>query len=480
MKPWISWLVFAVIVEQFCVRNLPWHLDNFDQAKQAYTSFEMLTQGHWWFQHTPGGAIATKPPLAGWISAALFSLTRSWDAAWRVPPLASALVILLMLRRAGGRILPGFGGLVAAGAFGLNFVAPRLATLVRTDMMLTLFIFLAGFIVWEKVHAGARWDRRERWMIFALILGSMMTKGPIAYAFLLPGLAAFALICRRRNLSCNAWCGWWPWLAPLAVFLLWAGAGVWLSREFYEQVVLREFLGRFTVGEQAVHKNQPLYFYLAHILRDWMPWTFALIAALFCKTLRRSLVSRPDALWLLCWAAGGIALMSLVPSKRPDRIFPVIPPMCLLLACALREAQSIPAFPARKWALGVTAAAALLSSGYTAWNISESFRAHEGGLAAFGKRARIFAERGGLRYAVASGRDEGMLLYLRQPAFAKYRDAEKAWRSQNLDALVLNAEDFSRNAAALWPWELWDASRSEGEDKSSQYFFIVRKEQHAP
>lgn len=481
MKPWISRAIFAFIIAQFCMRNLPWHLDNFDQAKQAFTSFEMVEQGRWWFQHTPSGAVATKPPLAGWISAALQLALHWWDGAWRIPPLASALAILLVLWRAGNRVLPspaGMGGLVAAGAFGLNLVAPRLATLVRTDMMLTLFIFLTGWLVWEKVRSGARWEPRERWMVFALILGSMMTKGPIAYAFLLPGLLAFPLICRRRQMPCNAWCGWWPWIAPFGVFVLWAGIGIWQSREFYEQVVLKEFLGRFTVGERAVHKNQPLFFYAAHILRDWMPWSFALIGACCVKRLRSSLVARPDALWLVCWAAGGIVLMSLVPSKRPDRIFPAIPPLCLLLVYALREAQTMPKL--RRAAPALLAAAVVISGGYTAWNITRAVREHAGGLVEFGNRVRTCAKQNSLRFAIVNGKDEGLLLYTRKPAFVKFRDAEKAWLAGRLDALVLNAQDFARNARKLTAWELWDASRSEGDDKNSQYFFIVRKSEHAP
>ena len=40
----------------------------------------------------------------------------------------------------------------------------------------------------------------------------------------------------------------------------------------------------------------------------------------------------PETFWLLCWSIGGLIVMSLIPSKRVDRIFPVIPPLCLLLA----------------------------------------------------------------------------------------------------------------------------------------------------
>ena len=85
-RPAIIALFFTGIVAMLAVRNLPWHLDDKDQAKQAFTSFEMIAQGHWWFQHTPTGKIATKPPLAGWISAGLSPL--GWDIAWRLPGFA--------------------------------------------------------------------------------------------------------------------------------------------------------------------------------------------------------------------------------------------------------------------------------------------------------------------------------------------------------------------------------------------------------
>src|SRR5687767_6475012 len=90
-RQWFGWATLVVIVALFAARNLPWHLDDYDQAKQAFTSFEMIEEGHWWFQHTPAGRIATKPPLAGWLSAGLRQ-TMPWELAWRLPSFASALI----------------------------------------------------------------------------------------------------------------------------------------------------------------------------------------------------------------------------------------------------------------------------------------------------------------------------------------------------------------------------------------------------
>ena len=75
----------ALIVVFFASTNIPWTLDDYDQAKQAYTSFEMVRQGHWLYQHTPNESVATEPPLVGWVSATVFEATRWWEGAWRIP-----------------------------------------------------------------------------------------------------------------------------------------------------------------------------------------------------------------------------------------------------------------------------------------------------------------------------------------------------------------------------------------------------------
>src|ERR1700740_2217277 len=94
------WVVAAISFLLFLIGNLPWQLDDYDQAKQAFTSFEMVKEGHWLYQHTPHERVATQPPLVGWISAALFAVTRSWEIAWRLPSLIAALALAIVLFRA--------------------------------------------------------------------------------------------------------------------------------------------------------------------------------------------------------------------------------------------------------------------------------------------------------------------------------------------------------------------------------------------
>jgi len=87
------WALAALMFVLFSITNLPWQLDDYDQAKQAWTSYEMVTEGHWFYQRTSDDqGLATKPPLTGWISSAIFTITRSWEVAWRLPSLRSVSI----------------------------------------------------------------------------------------------------------------------------------------------------------------------------------------------------------------------------------------------------------------------------------------------------------------------------------------------------------------------------------------------------
>ncbi len=442
------WAVALLIALLFATTNLPWHLDDYDQAKQAFTSFEMVNAGHWLYQHTPNEKIATKPPLVGWVSAAIFAVTRSWEMAWRLPSLLAALLLAVALTRAAGAAYGRAAGLIALSAFGLNLLAPRLATLVRTDMPLALVVFLLGLQIWRKVRNAEPWRPSDRLVAFALLTCAMLVKGPIVYAFLLPGIVAYQLL--RANKTGGAWCGWWPWLASLAIFIAWAALGMAWVPGFYDQVVVKEFAGRF--GE-TVHRPQPFYFYFPHLLHKFAPWSVLAMALAVVgwraeKLALRERVRRlpPDLLWLLCWTLGGLIVMSLIPSKRVDRIFPIVPPLCLLVATQV--ARFAGRAQTRHWSGIALAFACLFTSAYAAQRVVISYRAADDALVRFGRAVRQEAAAHSWRYEVIGGQEEGLLLYLRRLHFIKPADAAERWNAGSLDALVVPAEDLPPLPAA--------------------------------
>jgi 4-amino-4-deoxy-L-arabinose transferase-like glycosyltransferase len=462
------WIIAAVSFLLFLIGNLPWQLDDYDQAKQAFTSFQMVNEGRWLYQQTPHQDVATKPPLVGWISAALFIVTRSWDLAWRLPSLVAAVALALLLFRSAESAYGLTAGLIALGAFGLNLLTPRLATLVRTDMLLALVIFAIGLLIWKKIRDETGWRLRDRIYLFGLLTIAMLIKGPIVYVFLLPGIGIFECWRRRRAAVAgsgdpgrahnaltpqSAWPGWWPWIASLALFLLWVIGGIVLQPGFFDEVVMREFMARF--GE-TIHRPQPLYFYLPHLLHKFAPWSLLLLAIAFVDLSSQNWRLRsafremsPEVFWLLCWSLGGLIVMSLIPSKRVDRIFPVIPPLCLLLAAQIGRVGAPRRLPkafgtAPRFCLAVALMFAILfTGGYTISKVISGYRHHRDALATFGRDVRRDAKTHHWRYEAVSAKDESLLLYLQKTRFVEPAEAIAEWNRGNLDALVASKQKAS-------------------------------------
>lgn len=472
------WAVSVLTIALFAVTNLPWQLDDYDQAKQATVSMEMIKEGHWLYQHTSDNRVATKPPLVGWISAALFTVTRSWDVAWRLPSLACAVLIAIQLFRSAMAAYGSIPALMALSAFGLNLLSPRLATLVRSDMPLALVVFLIGLQIWDKIRKREAWNTRDRVLIFALLSAGMLIKGPIVYAFLLPGIAMFQWRTRKEEIG-GAWCGWWPWVVSLAIFLSWVISGVVFVACFYQEVIVREFIARFgetihrfvlsvigglisvppcneEAGElltgfgQKVHQTRPPYFYLPHLFYRFAPWSLLVIAIAigsyragklrFRETMRRI---SPETFWLIVWILGGLLVMSIIPSKRVDRIFPVVPPLCLLLAAQLSGSLRDERLRLRvlQWSAVALIFAALFSAGNSAFRIASGYRDHRHALSIFGKTVRKQAEANHWRIEAIGESDEGLPLYLGRPRFLRLERAIAEWNAGRLDALAVPANE---------------------------------------
>src|SRR5438874_4067633 len=448
-------IVSMLTVCFFAVANLPWTLDDYDQAKQAFVSFQMIGQQRWLYQTTPhegmgarGGRhsfhhISGKPPAVAWISAALYRITRSWDFAWRFPSFVAAITLAVLVFR-GARIFGDLPALCALAAFGLNLLSVRLATLVRTDMPLALVTFAVGLLMFEKIRTRTSWTTRDQIALGVVLTAAMFVKRPIVWAFVLPPLVLYQL----RRKWCpdfpNAWSGWIPWIASFALFCLWLILGIRFIDGFYEDVILNEFGARFHEG---IHRSQPLLFYIPHLLQKFAPWSL-LIIGLLVVALRKTKAATgkwlgefsPEMFWLITWALGGIVVMSLIPSKRVDRIFPAIPPLCLLLAAQIKATMADNVIRVRRVAAFAIIFAAIFTGAYAAMRVIDGYRNHRDALVKFGREVRRLATAEHLRYESLPGRDESLLLYLQRPRFYS-RITEPTTVLPGLDALVVPLDE---------------------------------------
>jgi len=417
------------VVALFFSANLPWHLDNYDQAKQAYVAFEIEQSGNWLYQTTPAGKSASKPPLMGWLSAAARFMGIPWDWAFRLPSLVSAFAIAAMLAWTGMRVGGRAPCFLAIAAFSLNLLTPRLATLVRTDMLLAFFIFVPGWIIYLKLRSPAPWTLAERIAFGCGMAGALLTKGPVIYAFLLPGLAVAAFLIRSPENRRMLWSGWLSWLLPLGLFLAWGFAGLVGNSAFYDDVVVREFLSRFQEGSRSDERPQPWWFYFPHLIHKFAPWSFFVIGAfVFCKPLRKALGKNPALLWCKLWVAGGLVVMTLIPAKRVDRIYPIIPPLCLLvveIATVLRCQRKV------RIASGACVVSAVaFSGGYFVGLVPLSYHENADGLVEFSNAVNdVRSESPDVPLYLVRARDEGLLIYLSMPRFTSTSEFEKAWDS---------------------------------------------------
>jgi 4-amino-4-deoxy-L-arabinose transferase-like glycosyltransferase len=246
-------------------------------------------------------------------------------------------------------------------------------------------------------------------------------------------------ILRRKSAAPTGWSGWWPWLLSLAIFLAWAIGGIVSQKDFYEVVVVREFAGRFT---ETIHKPQPIYFYFPHILHKFAPWSVLLIglAIFFWRRRERlSLQMKPATVWLVCWSLGGLLLMSLIPSKRVDRIYPILPPLCLLLGAQIGRVMETDRWRIKiqPWLAACLIFGILFTAGYAAFHVTTAWREKSDALVQFARAVRKEAAQQHWRYAVVGGREEGVLLYMRQDHFLAPNVAVAQWQAGQLDALVV-------------------------------------------
>jgi 4-amino-4-deoxy-L-arabinose transferase-like glycosyltransferase len=285
-------------------------------------------------------------------------------------------------------------------------------------------------------------------LVFALLTAAVLIKGPIIYGFLLPGIVVFNLWQRAATDKNSAWCGWWPWIASLVIFIAWSAAGIAWVPGFYDEVVLREFLGRF--GD-TIHQSRAFPFYLPHLLHKFAPWSILVLGLAAIAWRSTSGPARqklrqlaPDLAWLLCWSLGGLLFMSLIPSKRVDRIFPILPPLCLALAAAVSALSKMEPLRSRvlRWSAVALFVAGLGVSAYVMQRVIGSYRRGDDALVRFGAAVRHETAARGWRYEAMGWYEEGLLLYLRRDRFLKREEAVARWNAGALDALVVPANEL--------------------------------------
>jgi 4-amino-4-deoxy-L-arabinose transferase-like glycosyltransferase len=327
-----------------------------DEPRFAEATREMIAGGDWAVPHFNGELRPDKPVLIYWLMSVpmrLFGVNAF--SARCVSALAGAVTVALVFLLA-VRLGCNLGGASVAALIPLlcaqMVVISKSAT---TDAFLILTVVGALFLHWEQRQLGFRWSRH---LLFWAVLGlSLLTKGPpgaavvtlavvcdhlwevmsrrVGLRSLIPGFRTVGRTAIGLGLML-ALCLPWAWLA-------WERTG----GEFFRLAVGRHLVERSLRALEG-HRG-PIFYYLITLPIGLFP--FAAVALL---GMRHAATARtvPAARFLWSWLVPGLLMFSVVRTKLPHYVAPLIPAVALMAGLwwtSLGETTEAALAPGRLW-----------------------------------------------------------------------------------------------------------------------------------
>ena len=326
-----------------------------DEPRYAQVAREMLSRHDWVTPTLQGKPWLEKPVLYYWQAMLSFRVAGVTDQAARIPAAVDASMLVAAIYFFLRRLRPGTeldGALIAASCAGVIGFARAAAT----DMPLaaTFSIALLAWYAWYE-SGQSRVTRRPAYLaVFYVFLAlGTLAKGPVA-----PALAAVVIlifVALKREWRAIPRTLWIPGIALyIAVTLPWYLAVQLRNPDFFRIFILEHNLARFS--QDVYHHRQPFWFYLPVFLLAMMPWTLALILAVFeparaiWSERKKAVVVGNDSgknsgkdrreyspenswpLFLLIWMFVPVVFFSASQSKLPGYILPAVPAGALLIA----------------------------------------------------------------------------------------------------------------------------------------------------
>lgn len=316
------------------------------EASVILTTREMI-RNHAWIVPSVGGHNRwEKPPLYFWAVkiAAKFNDNEVTPFVARVPGALSMLLLVLLAawwmhqhltrypRADTFDITPESYALLA----GLMIASsPEIFNLARQGLPDSTFAFLCfaamyclgeSFETRRSFYAGQPW---RHWVLGAyFLLGlAMLTKGPIAYLFV---IIPYMATCWAYKMRRPDWIHLPGLLLALAVGGWWYAAAIGLDPEaksvFADELIAKRF-------GQGVLDAGPVYYYARLAIVSFFPWIL-LAGVMAWRNLRRT-ERTPTLMTWSCGLLSGVIWLSLIGTKRADYFLPVAPLILLLAVDAL-------------------------------------------------------------------------------------------------------------------------------------------------
>ena len=324
------------------------------EGRYSLIAQEMSASGDWvtprvWVEgeQTP---YLGKPPLFFWTTALSIRLLGPSEFAVRLPAMIATTILLALLF------------LVLKGSHGSSIAANAVAITATTGLVfllsdsvivdLHLMLFVAGAVLAHLSFVQAPDDRSRKWrslLVFALLAGGFLTKGPVAIAlFALPVGIWTALHGKWAALRAHKWMAGIVLFSAMVMpwFILAEIRNPGFLKYFFINENLLRFLARgygdrYGIGHVLPRGSAVPIFVLGTL--PWAPVAIWLVVRRRWKVLRSTLHDESSSLFFIGFLSI-VLFWSLARQVLPTYILPAIPLFAAWLACELRQAE----FPVRK------------------------------------------------------------------------------------------------------------------------------------
>lgn len=303
-------------------------IDKIQESRIAETAREMVVLNEWIVPHYNGDLRLQKPPLTYWLTAISYKLFGVSALSARLPSaLFSLLTAWLMFAWAKREInLNAACNIVLV--FMSTFIGLRYFRSGEADTVLIFFISLAcyaGFALFETTN------KRVVWLLMLALGLGFLTKGPAAIAIPLFTIVIYAYLIKRLSALKSL-------LSPIGLTVFAITAFAWYAWILLRMPDIAQHFFSHQVDETFIsgtHK-QPIYWYLAHALDFFAPWSLLLISAgIWCyknKPLPKLIH------FSFIWLTVVFVLLTFTVNKQTQYALLLLPPVVIILGYYLEVA----------------------------------------------------------------------------------------------------------------------------------------------
>ncbi len=327
-----------------------------DEPRYAQCAREMRASGDYLHPSFNGEPRYQKPILSYWLMQVGVFVGGDNPFGNRLMSACFGAGSCVLVWRLGRRMFGDSAGRIAGFAMAsapLVIIESKLAT---TDASLCFFLTLSYAAGWELTQRASRGWAATLWVSLAL---AILTKGPVAPAFLVSSAVCSWLWCGRPALA-------WDrlnlrWGLSLLVLLVapWYLTIAWLSRgDFYRVAVGQQLVNR-ALEQLESHGGFPGYYVLTTFL-SFFPWSVFLPLGLRLLWQQRKL-NRSFG-YLAGWVLGPLPILELFHTKLIHYYLPAIGGCALVVGWALEQVASSE-LNLRRWRFGRLALGLLMGIG---------------------------------------------------------------------------------------------------------------------